>query len=161
MLLILSVIVMCSYLYPVCLVSPVLKNTHFKEHLLVFASKYRNLHYVQCLNIAPMEKAWFMTLTKKELWPQWNIPSWFIAPVVKAWIYEILFYQVVIVMVKDKNRCTIKGTTSIKIFFMHYRNYITWTRVKLPVFFEEFNMVYIFWILFTFNYHCQLVNGQL
>ena len=28
----------------------------------------------------------------------------------KAWIYEILFYQVVIVMVKDKNRCTIKDT---------------------------------------------------
>ena len=26
----------------------------------------RNLKYVQCLNIAPMEKAWFR--------PQWNIP---------------------------------------------------------------------------------------
>ena len=28
----------------------------------------------------------------------------------KAWNYEILFYQVVIAMVKDKNRCTIKDT---------------------------------------------------
>ena len=65
MMLILSVIVMCSYLYPVCLVSRVLKNTYFKEHLLAFASKYRNLHYVQCSDIAPMEKAWFMTLMKK------------------------------------------------------------------------------------------------
>ena len=73
MLLILSVIVMCSYLYPVCLVSPVLKNTHFKEHLLVFASKYSNLHHVQCLSIAPMEKVWFMALMKKELWPQYTV----------------------------------------------------------------------------------------
>ena len=37
MMLILSVILMCSYLYPVCLVSQVLKNTDFKEHLSVVA----------------------------------------------------------------------------------------------------------------------------
>ena len=73
----------------------------------------------------------------------------------KAWIYEILFYQVVIVMVKDKDRCTIKD------IFMHCRNYIRWTRVKLPVVFEEFDMVYIFWLLFTFNYYSQLVKDQL
>ena len=35
-----SIFVMCSYLYPVCLVSLVLKNTYFKEHLSVVASKY-------------------------------------------------------------------------------------------------------------------------
>ena len=134
MMLILSVIAMCSYLYPVCLVSRVLKNTYFKEQFSVVASKYRNLHYVQCLNIAPTEK---------------------------AWICEILFYQVAIVMVKDKNRCTIKDTMSIKISFMQYRNYITWTRVTLPVVFEEFDMVYIFWLLFSFHYCCQLVKGQL
>ena len=64
--LILSVIVMCSYLYPVCLFSRVLKNTYFKEHLSVVASKYRNLRYVQYLNIAPVEKAWFMALMEKE-----------------------------------------------------------------------------------------------
>ena len=130
----LSVIVMCSYLYPVCLVSRVLKNTYFKEQFSVVASKYRNLHYVQCLNIAPTEK---------------------------AWICEILFYQVAIVMVKDKNRCTVKDTVSIKISFMHYRSYITWAKVKLPVVFEEFDIVYIFWLLFTFHYYCQLVKGQL
>ena len=98
----LSVIVICLYLYPVCLVSRVLKNTYFKEQFSVVASKYRNLHYVQCLNIVPTEK---------------------------AWICEILFYQVAIVMVKDKNRCTVKDTMSIKISFMQYKNYITWTRV--------------------------------
>ena len=101
----LSVIVMCSYLYPVFLVSRVLKNTYFKEQLSVVASKYRNLHFVQCLNITPTEK---------------------------AWICEILFYQVANVMIKDKNRCTIKDTMS-KISFIHCRSYITWTRVKLLV----------------------------
>ena len=47
------------------------------------------------------------------------------------------------VMIKDKKRCTIKDTMSIKISFMHYRNYFTWTKVKLPVVFEEFYMVYM------------------
>ena len=40
MTLILSVIVMCSYLYPVCLVSRVLSNSYFKEHLSVVDFKY-------------------------------------------------------------------------------------------------------------------------
>ena len=46
--------------------------------------------------IAPMEKAWFMAAMDKELWPQWNMPSCFIAPMEKAWFYEI------IVMINDK-----------------------------------------------------------
>ena len=104
MMLILSAILICSYLYPVCLVSQVLKDTDFKQHLSVVAL---------CLNRTPIEK---------------------------AWIHEILFHQVVIVMVKDENRCTIKHTMSIKVSFMHH---ITWTRVKLPVVFEELDMVYI------------------
>ena len=79
----------------------------------------------------------------------------------KAWFYEILFFQVVIVMVKDKKRCTIKDTMSIKVSFIHYRNCITWARVKLPVVFEEFDMIYVFWLLFSFHYHYQLVKGQL
>ena len=89
------------------------------------------------------------------------MPSEFIDPLKKAWFYEILLFQVVIVMVKDKKRGTTKDTTSIKISFMHYRNYITWTKVKLPVPFEEFDTVYIFWLFFPFHYHCQLVKGQL
>ena len=43
----------------------------------------------------------------------------------KAWFYEILFFQVVIVIVKDKNKFTIKDTMSSKIGFMHYWNYFT------------------------------------
>ena len=36
-----------------------------------------------------------------------------------------------------------------------------WTRVTLPEVFEEFEVVYIFLLLFSFQYHCQLVTGQL
>ena len=79
----------------------------------------------------------------------------------KAWFCEILFFQVVIVMVKDKKRCTIKDTMSIKVSFIHYRNCITWTKVKLTVVFEEFDMVYVFWLPFSFHYHCQFAEGQL
>ena len=75
----------------------------------------------------------------------------------KAWFYE-MFFQVVIAMVKDKKRCTIIDTTSIKISFIHYRNYITQTRVKLPLVFEEFNLVYVF--LAPFSSHCQLIKSQ-
>ena len=36
-----------------------------------------------------------------------------------------------------------------------------WTRVILPEVFEEFELVYILLLLFSFHYHCQLVTGQL
>ena len=62
----------------------------------IWKTRLSTLHYVQYLNIAPIEKAWFMAKMDKELWPQWNIPSYFIAPMEKAWFYEIIF------MVKDK-----------------------------------------------------------
>ena len=64
-------------------------------------------------------------------------------------------------MVKDENRCTMKDTMSIKVSFMHHKNYVLWTRVKLPLVFEELDMVYISCFLFTFHYYCQLVKGQL
>ena len=108
-----------------------------------------------------MEKAWSMAPMDKKRWPQWNIPSQFMNPMEKVSFYEILFFQMVIVMVKDKKRCTIKDKMSIKISFIRYRNYITWTRVKLPVVFEEFDLVYVFWLRFSFHYHCQLVKDQL
>ena len=50
---------------------------------------------------------------------------------------------------------------SIKIIFIHHRNCITGTRVKLLEVFEEFDMVYAFWLIFSFHYHCQFVKGQL
>ena len=103
--LIFSVIAMCSHLYSVYLVSRVLKNTYFKEHLLVIASKYTkcgmktilgNLNCVQCLNKVLMEKAWFMVPKEynpkgKELCSQRNIPSWFIAPMERYGFMKIIF----------------------------------------------------------------------
>ena len=35
-----------------------------------------------------------------------------------------------------------------------------WSRVMLPVFFEEFKLICIFWLSFSIHYHCQLVKGQ-
>ena len=40
MMLIFSIIAMCLYLYSMCMVCRVLKNTYFKEHPWVIASKY-------------------------------------------------------------------------------------------------------------------------
>ena len=67
------------------------------------------------------------------------ITSWFTASVEKAWLDEILFFEVVILMVKNKKICTIKDTMPIKINLVHYRNLITWTRAKLPVAFVKNN----------------------
>ena len=47
---------------------------------------------------------------------------------------------------------------SIKISFMHY---MKWARVMLPAVFEEFDLVCIFTLFFSFQYHSQLVKGQL
>ena len=47
---------------------------------------------------------------------------------------------------------------SIKISFLHY---MKWTRVMLPVVFEEFEVFCIFLAIFSFHYNCQLVKGQL
>ena len=57
-------------------------------------------------------------------------------------------------MVKDS---TINDTMSIKISFMVY---MKWTIVMLLVVFEEFEVVYIFLRLFSFQCHYQLVKGQ-
>ena len=47
---------------------------------------------------------------------------------------------------------------SIKISFMHYMKR---TRVMLLDAFEEFELVCILLLFFSFHYHCQLVKGQL
>ena len=51
-----------------------------------------------------------------------------------------------------------KDTMSIKISFMHY---LKKTRAMLPVAFEEFGVVYMFKLVFSFHYNCQLVKGQI
>ena len=75
MMLIFSIIVI--YSYSVYLFSVVLKDTYFKEHLSLVASKYSltNMENDTANNIAIMEKTWF---------------------------YEKLFFKVIIVMVKNK-----------------------------------------------------------
>ena len=110
---------------------------------------------------APMEKAsfmaeWNITPMEKALWPKWSISWWFIAPMEKAWFYERLFLELVTVIVKDKKMQYKRYTISIKI----NHDYTKWTRVMLPVVFQEFQMVHIFLLLFSFYYHCQLVKGQ-
>ena len=84
--------------------------------------------------------------------------SSFIAPIQKAWFYEIFFFEEMIAMVKDKKKYSIKDTMSIKISFMYY---MKWTRVMLLVLFGEFEVVHIFLLLFSFYYHCRFTKGQL
>ena len=52
------------------------------------------------------------------------------------------------VTIKDQNKYNIKDTVSNKIIFMHY---MRWTRVMLATVFEEFEMVYISLLLFSFT----------
>ena len=59
----------------------------------------------------------------------------------KAWFYEGFFFEVVLVMLKDKKKYIAKDTMSVKISFMHY---MKWIRVILPVVFKEFELVCIF-----------------
>ena len=66
----------------------------------------------------------------------------------KAWFYETLFFEVITVIVKDEKMQYKIYTISIKISFMHY---MKWTRVMLPVVFEEFQMVFVFLIFFFFS----------
>ena len=151
--LIFFIIVMCSYVYSVVLFrefsrTPTSRNT-FQWLLSTIAYTIqkiivKSLNYVQCLNIAPMEKAQFMAQMEyspngKALWPQGNI----------------VFFEVVIVMIKDK-RYIIKDAMSIKISFIHYSQQ---TRVRLSVVFEEFEMVYMF-LLYSFFFSLLLSIGK-
>ena len=43
----------------------------------------------------------------------------------RGMVLRNIVFQLVTVMVKEKKRCSIKDTMSVKISFMHYRNYIT------------------------------------
>ena len=68
------------------------------------------------------------------------------APVLieKAWLYERLMFESVIVMVKDKMK-DMEDTTSIKISFMHY---MKWRRLILPVVCGFSNRFLLFCYLF-------------
>ena len=62
----------------------------------------------------------------------------------KTWFYKRLFFELVIVMVKDE-KYRIKDTMSIKVSLMHYMQL---TRVMLPEVFEEFELIYMFLLYF-------------
>ena len=92
--------------------------------------------------MAPMEKA---------SWRQWNIPPWFITPMEKKWFMEDYFFEEIMTPVKD---CT-KDAMSIQISLMHYTK---WTRVMLPVVFQEFEL---FFLIFLFFLSLSIGTGSL
>ena len=91
--------------------------------------------------MAPME---YSTRVEKTLWLQRNIPSRFIALMEKVWFRSGNHHG------KREKKYCMKDTMSIKISVMHY---IKWTikTIMLPVVFEEFEMVYTFLLLFSFE----------
>ena len=89
-------------------------------------------------NIVPVEKAF---------WLQWNISCRLIPLMEKAWFYERLFFEEVIVMVKEY---CIKDTMSIKISFMHYIKWTSKTSVTSS-FWGIWNGLYFFATFFIFT----------
>ena len=69
----------------------------------------------------------------------------------KTWFYEILFFQVVIVRVKDKKRCTIKYTMSIKISAMQLQELHSVNKSKVTSSFQGVCIVRIFGSFFLFT----------
>ena len=125
MMLIFSIIVMCSYLYLVCLLYRVLKKTYLKQHLSVVASTMKllsfmlphiayllrktilKLNFVQFLNIVPMKKTQFMVPMEyntngKGIMAPMKYILIILAPIENAWLYEGLFLKLEMVMVKEK-----------------------------------------------------------
>ena len=84
MMLVFSIAVTCPYLYSVCLVYRVLKNTYFKEYISVVASKYcicntenNTQEFKLCLNIALWKRHYLghqrnKAPVEKALRHQWN-----------------------------------------------------------------------------------------
>ena len=67
----------------------------------------------------------------------------------KSWFYERFFFEVVMVKVKMSwYKYSVKDKMSIKICFLHY---VKWTRVMLPVAFEEIEVACIFLAIFFFS----------
>ena len=137
--LILSVIAMYSYLYPVCLVSRVFKNTYFREHLSVVAFKY------SIYDIENETEEFTLCSMFKHIY---NRKGMVYGPngkgIIASLEYTLIIYSPngkgmalwnIVFPIgnrhgKRKKSCTKKDTMSVKISFMHDRNYITLTRVK-------------------------------
>ena len=72
------------------------------------------------------------------------------SPNEKGMVYQILFFQVVIVMVKNKKRCTIKYTMSIKISAMQLQELHYVNKRKVTSSFQVICIACIFWLLFFY-----------
>ena len=72
------------------------------------------------------------------------------SPNEKSMVYQILFFQVVIVMVKNKKRCTIKYTMSIKISAMQLQELHYVNKRKVTSSFQVICIACIFWLLFFY-----------
>ena len=66
----------------------------------------------------------------------------------KAWIYQRLFFKVIIAMVKDKQKIQYKRYIANQNNFYVY---IKWLRVMLQVDFKNFELVFIFFAIFFFS----------
>ena len=98
------IIAMLSFLYPVCLVCGVLKNTYFKEHPLVIGSKYSLCNTESNTWEFKLCSMFKLSPNGKGIIFGPNVPPWFIAPMEKVWFYERFFFEVVMVKVRDKRK---------------------------------------------------------
>ena len=73
------------------------------------------------------------------------------SPNEKSMVYQILFFQVVIVMVKNKKRCTIKYIMSIKISAMQSQELHYVNKSKVTSSFQVICIASIFWLLFFYS----------
>ena len=143
-----SIIVMSLHLQ--CVQFPEFQRTHISRNTfqwllpnIAYAIQkrvLRNLNYVQCLNEGPMEKTWFMAPMEKALRHQRNMSSWFMAPMEKAWFYERLFKKI-----QHKRY----HANQNQFYAMHEVD-----KSNITVVFKEFDVAYIFFLLFSFYYHC-------
>ena len=101
-----------------------------------------------------------MSLSNRNLptFPHSQLVSWFLikgipsilrfTPMEKAWFYEKLFSEVVMVMVKDKKIHKRYNFNQNKFYAL--LSYMMWTRVMLPIVFRELKVVQLyFFTLFS------------
>ena len=106
-----SIIVTCPYIYSLCLVYQVLKNTYFKEYLSVVASKYyicdkeNNTQEFKLFKCSPNGKC--VIYGTNGIKPQWEkyygtngIYPMVHRPNGKGMVYERFFIKVVIVKIE-------------------------------------------------------------
>ena len=140
MMLIFSINAMRSYLYALCLVCRVSKNT--LEWLLpniadaIRRTKLRNLNHVQCSNLAPMEKEWFLapmeySPNKKSIMARMEHTPMVYSLIEKGMVlWKILFRSGNGYGKRQKKKCSKNDKISVKIGLMHY---IKWIKSNVTI----------------------------